>query len=184
VTWREYVLQVVAHRRRVRLLGLMCVTGAGRALCWWHDIEKFVFLPWLFKYRCGGGDRAAAARLYLRLNAVGHFIERMVLWPYGEAQRGAARRFARVVDCLDRSMDPVARVELGDAENPPPLSRFLTGAEIALAEALRPYWAVLFGEELVQTAWMTEVVVRDAWRQAWKKNPDMARGLAPKDVPL
>lgn len=35
MTWREYVLQVMAHRRRVRTLGRYCLTpwSAGLVLC-------------------------------------------------------------------------------------------------------------------------------------------------------
>ena len=171
MTLREYVLQIRAHRRRVRLFGQACLVpwSPARILCRWHDVEKWLFLPWLFKYRCGRGDRAAAARVYERMNAIGRAIERMLLLPYTPPQRDASRSLVRVIDCLDRSLDPVARVELGDAENPPPIGAFLSFPEEALAKALAPQWTAAFGREVEQNQWMTDVVTRDAWRRAWER---------------
>lgn len=140
-----YLRQTYLHRTRMRLFWPLCCDyfdAASReaiytALCW-HDAEKNLWWPLLFIFHGGRGNRKIARLVYDGLNFTGRLISWLVMRKYSQVQRAEAKRVERILDCLDRSLDPQARYELGDWADPPPLSRFLSGRDLEDAETLKP----------------------------------------------
>lgn len=150
MTPTAYIQQIKDHRARMAKLGLFyCILNddageATRTACRIHDAEKWPFLPLLFAFHGGRGNRKIARVVYNALNATGAVIQAVALAPYPPKDRATARTMERVFDRLDRSLDPVARIELGDATDPPPLSKFLSPDELVIAESWADRWRRLF----------------------------------------
>jgi hypothetical protein len=141
-TFLEYVAQMRAHRRRVAgwaapTFGLPLAT---RVVLRVHDLEKWLFLPWLFYFHGGRGDRALARRGYDLMNRVADAIRFVVLLPFSREDRVVAKSLERVVDVVDRHMDGEARREFGQ-ETKPDIANFLTPVETLIAHiCFIPLW--------------------------------------------
>jgi hypothetical protein len=139
MTWLQYIRQIKAHRLRMKRWGSMYVgaypgynarkTWGVETLCHLHDLEKWLFLPLLIFYKEGKRNRKHARKVYDAMNFVGKVLASIRLWRFNDEEKAEAYRYERIFDCLDRSMDPVARIEMGDAKAPPPLSQFLKNPE-------------------------------------------------------
>ena len=132
--------RISKHRRRVaRLAALLEFPGRTElsSVVRWHDIEKYLFLPWLWKYYAGKGDRTAARKLYDRMNAVGKWLLLRVTAPSSRALR-----IERIVDVVDRYCDPETLVEFGNLTQRP-LEDFLSPEDVALARRFVEFWREL-----------------------------------------
>lgn len=147
----QYIEQISAHRRRMAAVAAFFQdespsgTRLVRARLRWHDIEKWIFLPLLIPFRCGQGNRNIARAVYGAMNfvggVIGFFLNLFLSRNIVDTLR--AERWERILDCVDRNLDPVARIELGDEVNGnggPPLSNFLTHSELDDSEWLRDRW--------------------------------------------
>jgi hypothetical protein len=151
----EYIKQVRNHRARMQRWGFVYnvrskssqygshdyhASAVLRALAV-HDLEKWLFLPLLFMFSSGRGNRKVARKVYDVMNGVGVMISAVALCMFSSEARQVARRYERIFDCLDRSLDEVAREELKDGG--PPLSNFLRGEDLVEAEAYKVYWPLV-----------------------------------------
>ena len=124
--WRHVTL----HRRRVRALGgeylgfrylKLRDFVLFHLLLWSHDLEKYLFLPWLYKYYGGGGDRIAARQLYDKMNKVGKWIQKIIIAPFAWKSHNLKtfHTIEHAVDVADRHCDPVALEEFAlDKQRP------------------------------------------------------------------
>jgi len=151
MTPSAYIQQVKDHRRRMSALGQayankywLYAAAATRTACTVHDIEKWLFLPLLYAFHGGRGNRKTARFIYDVMNVAGAVVSAVVLIRYPAEDRAQARKMERVFDCLDRSLDPVARTELGDKEDPPPLSKFLSEIDLVIAQSWVEQWKQMF----------------------------------------
>jgi hypothetical protein len=106
-----------------------------------HDLEKYPFLPWLWKYYGGKGYRAGARKLYTRMNRFGQFIQDLILIPFFWNKDAIANavRIEHIADVVDRNTDPVAMEEFC-LKIQKPMSEFLPIEDLYLAETLKKLW--------------------------------------------
>ncbi len=143
---------VTRHRRRVLFLAMHqspLVEFNTRAflLVWMHDIEKYLFLPWLWKYYGDRRDRNKARKVYDRMNAVGSSIRKAAAWVMcvSKGRLHYLDQVERMVDVVDRHCDAATLEEFGLAVQRP-LSDFLKADWIADATVLaKGRWMVMTG---------------------------------------
>jgi hypothetical protein len=116
-----------------------------------HDIEKFIFLPWLWKYYgAKGAGNPNAKALYIRMNKTGYFIIKCVLalFPfYTSEQVRKMKRFEKIADVIDRHCDPVALEEF-NLTTTRPLVQFIRRDDLPCAITFKKRWLNKFGEGL------------------------------------
>lgn len=146
----ELARHVTLHRKRVYELG-MSLAGERRysqykntlliALLV-HDLEKYLFLPWLWKYYGGKGDRMDAYKIYNKMNRVGDFIRKCLVGKKDINNMGAliSYELEHTADVVDRHMDPVAVEEFCMSYPKKPMSNFLPNKDLANAELLKKNW--------------------------------------------
>lgn len=143
----DYIRQIRAHRRRMAAAGAhfrlpdggwLPATRLLQTLLIVHDVEKWLFLPLLIIFRCGRGNRTLAHAVYWTMNRVGDCIALAMVVGHNRDDVDWARRWEKIIDCLDRHLDPVARIELGD--NSPPLTQFLSDRDISESRWLAMEW--------------------------------------------
>lgn len=139
------------HRRRLYSLGTD-VKGPQtlrKIVFGLHDVEKFVFLPWLWKYYgAKGAGNSDAKKLYTRMNKLGYFILKIVLFftPYNKEQIQRMKRFEKIADVIDRHCDPVAMEEFNLKEKRP-LVHFIRREDLACAITFKKRWLDRFSGE-------------------------------------
>lgn len=135
---------VAHHRARVYRLGIT-LDGSllSRVVLRVHDLEKYLFLPWLWKYYGGKGDRRIAKRLYTRMNTVGRAILWVATLPFSGASIAEAQKSEKIADIVDRQCDPVAVEEF---QRILPMSKFLNDHELEVAEILKPRYREIVKE--------------------------------------
>lgn len=132
------------HRRRLYSLG-KDVKGPmilRKIIFGLHDIEKFFFLPWLWKYYGPrGSGNPIAKKLYTRMNKVGYFILKCVLFftPYNKEQIQKMKRYEKIADVIDRHCDPVAMEEFHLKEKRP-LVQFIRREDLPCAITFKKRW--------------------------------------------
>lgn len=131
--------QVSRHRRRVYRIGTYLDRGiTTKVILLVHDIEKYLFLPWLWKYY-GEKDKKTlkqAKKVYTRLNKVGRAIKRVATCLFNQADVAESTIVEHIADVVDRHMDPVANEEFGRDMKTQPLSKFLPDRDVEIAEWL------------------------------------------------
>lgn len=148
----DMLKHVQHHRHRVFQLG-MEVTGPKqlkKIVFGLHDLEKFVFLPWLWKYYgAKGAGNQNARKLYTRMNKLGYFIVRTVLFftPYTKEEINRMKRFERIVDVIDRHCDPVAMEEF-NLTIKRPLVNFIRREDLPCAITFKQKWLRHFGSNV------------------------------------
>lgn len=142
----DFRRHVTLHRRRVLKLGWQLRSMTKSPLVLFlvllvHDLEKYLFLPWLWAYYGGKGWRTGARRLYTRMNKFGQFIQDAVLLPFfwNKEAIADAVRIEHIADVVDRNTDPVAMEEFC-LKVQRPMSDFLPAEDLYIAETLKKLW--------------------------------------------
>ncbi len=142
--FKEHIDQ---HRQRViRMTLALClrlgyITGSYHLMSL-HDIEKYLFLPWLWSYYGNRRNRKQARKLYDRMNKVGSWIRKFYIWYFDISPKAVANvdRFERIADIVDRHCHEATLEEFGITEQRP-LSDFLSDPEdLAIAEWLKAHY--------------------------------------------
>lgn len=143
----DFLHHVTLHRKRVLKLGwqLRWMTDSPLILflvLWIHDLEKYLFLPWLWSYYGGKRYRTGAQNLYDRMNKFGRLLQNLVLLPFFWKQKTIAEvlRIEHIADIVDRSADPVVMEEFNLREHRS-LTRFLPKEDWLIAMKLKRRWA-------------------------------------------
>lgn len=147
-TLREYRLRVDGHRQRVRVLGGLIAGKHGDVdsltvrVLELHDVEKYVFLPLLWRY-FGRGQGKVARFVFDVMNRVGAAVvffatlEMRVLFSASfDARLTRARQIERIADVIDRSADPTNAIEFGQPNKG--YAAFLPAAHLAEARHVAP----------------------------------------------
>lgn len=146
---RELARHVSLHRQRLYRVGKAWCFEYDAA--WYvelplkvalfvHDLEKYLFLPWLWKYYGARGKnhkRSDALALWTRMNKVGAFIKKVALLPL--PGKHLIDGIEHVIDVVDRHLDPVALEEF-NLEKQRPITDFLHIANWELADELIIIW--------------------------------------------
>lgn len=137
------------HRHRLYILGMETKgpKGLKQIVFGLHDIEKFLFLPWLWKYYGPKGNKKKAKAVYTRMNQFGDFIINTVLLftSYTAEQIKEVKRYEKIVDVVDRHCDPVALEEF-NLEKQRPLTNFIKVNDLPRAVAFKKKWMDRFSE--------------------------------------
>jgi len=147
------------HRKRVYFLGMKHLMRhqttskeqktASKIILGLHDIEKYLFLPWLWKYYGKKGNKANARKLYTRMNKVGGYILQTVLYffNFNKTLVEKVSKIEKIVDVIDRHCDPVALEEF-DLKEKRPLTLFLERKELPFAMTIKKLWLDTFSKIL------------------------------------
>lgn len=138
------------HRQRLYTLGMETKVPhhLKKIVFGLHDIEKFLFLPWLWKYYGKKGDKVKAKKLYTRMNKCGYFIINAVLFftTYSKEEIKKVKRFEKIIDVIDRHCDPIALEEF-DLERTRPLVNFLSVHDLPCAITFKKRWLEKFDSQ-------------------------------------
>jgi len=152
-----YIKQIAAHRTRMKRWGDFYTWRDGRntalqAVLYIHDIEKWLFLPFLYWYQLPGKDKSRARELYDKMNFVGSVIVRLrtLFHPIQEVQE--ALWMEKCFDVLDRHLDPVALEEFNLKEQRP-MSDFLKSSQLKFAEYWRTHSSAVLDENQEEKPW-------------------------------
>lgn len=136
---KRYMTQIADHRRRMKQwyhLYSEVIQSDNMTLkkvMYIHDLEKWIFLPWLYKYQKPDQDRIKARKLYDRMNKVGSLFVKLRCRKVNKVVLEQALWVEKTFDVLDRHLDPVALEEFRITE-PKPLSTYLSKEQVHLAE--------------------------------------------------
>lgn len=114
----ELIRHTMLHRKRVIIIAghlLRNHPTIRKRLVSLHDLEKFLFLPLLWLYSGGRGNRVHARKVYDAMNRVGDAIFNAYSWwskasPYDVQQ---AKYYERIADVVDRHCHPDTPREMG-----------------------------------------------------------------------
>ncbi len=142
---------ITEHKKRLYILGMEWSKGSVSPfylkfiIFFFHDIEKYFFLPWLWKYYGPKGDKIKARKLYDRMNKVGNFIISFLLFffPVYKNDLKRMQRMEKIIDVVDRSCDPVAMEEF-NLKKKRPLTDFLTVQDLPIANTFIKRWMERF----------------------------------------
>lgn len=147
---KDMLKHVRNHRRRLYALGMEVQgpTLLKKVMFGMHDCEKFVFLPWLWKYYGGKGNKQKAKVIYTRMNSLGKFLLNIVLFflPYSQEEIHRMKRFERIVDVIDRHCDIVALEEF-NLKKQRPLTNFIRMTDLPCAITFKKKWLDKFEHE-------------------------------------
>lgn len=139
---------VSLHRRRVFALGWRLRPLVNNPTVLFlvllvHDLEKYLFLPWLWKYYGvkGKNHKTDARKLYTRMNKVGYHIRNITMLPFFWNKENITQAIIieHIADVVDRNTDPVAMEEFCLTIQKP-MSLFLLSESLKIAETLKPQW--------------------------------------------
>lgn len=150
------------HRKRVSLLARhLCEQEEAVAIPaeWFinlidlHDVEKYFFLPGLWLYTGGRGNRKHARRFYDLMNQVGNLIRALYAWIWLPFAAAEWIQYSKAIECIadvvDRNCHGLTRFEMGQPVKPD-LSQFLDG------------WRLERGRRLASNY---EIIIPAEWRQ-------------------
>lgn len=140
----EFVKHINAHRKRVSLLAsVLDSRWQARYVYRLHDIEKYLFLPWLWKYYAGDGDRRKAKSLYTLMNKVGRLLLSMLSFWINKAELAEIQKCEKLADVVDRQMDPVAEEEFQRIR---PIEKFVSDDDLEIARFLMSKYEQVTGQ--------------------------------------
>ena len=150
----EMSFHIAHHRKRVLTLGMDIhkEKDLTRLLYYTvfklHDIEKYLFLPWLWKYYGKKGDKVKAKQLYIRMNKVGAVIIKAALFFFfffKQQEKNKVKHYEHIIDVIDRHCDPVAMEEF-DLVEQRPLTNFISVRDLPMAISFKKKWLEKFDD--------------------------------------
>ena len=138
----ELVFQIHNHRTRVEDISakMFGEDSLVAKIMWWHDLEKWILLPFMFwhKNAVTKEEKKKARKFYTNLNKLGDKIFNLrfrIFGSYSEQELREAREFEKILDVIDRHLDPVVLREF-KLEKQRPISDFLTKPQLLVANRL------------------------------------------------